>query len=95
MLVPWLGVDAACFEGEDSLRQAVATVAAAIGARCALTGESIVAGEAGAHTGLAVAVPLVAAFSPRMHVVRIDNGANPGEILQERWIRFYQLKREW
>ena len=74
------------------MRQAVATIAAAIGARGALAGQSVVTREAGAHACLAVAVPLVAAFSPRMHIVRIDNGANPGEILQERWIRFYQLK---
>ena len=63
------------------MRQAVPTIVATIWACSALTSQSIVTGEAGTHASLAVTLSLVAAFCPRMQIIRIDDVANPGKIL--------------
>jgi hypothetical protein len=63
------------------LRPTRTTVIAVIGAHGTLASSTVIASEALASTGLAIADTLVRALSPRVQVVLVHNATNPGVVL--------------
>ena len=58
-----------------------AALVAVLGANGTLARHTVVAGVAGAGAGFPVALALVAALLPRVHVVGAQDGADPGKVL--------------
>jgi len=79
--VPGSGVQATSLGSQVLLGPAAASVIAVVGAHSTLASHTIVTSEALAGASLAVAHTLVGALSPRVQVVLVDNGSNPGEVL--------------
>lgn len=79
--IPRLSVSATGLGGEVLLRPAGAAVVAVVGAESTLASNSVVAGEAVAGTGGAIASALVGALHPRVKIVGVDYVSHPGEVL--------------
>jgi len=79
--IPGGGVSAASLGSQVLLRPAGAAVITVVGAQGALAGHTVIAGEAAASAGGAVAGSLVGALSPGMQIVGIDHLTHPGEVL--------------
>jgi len=78
--VPGRAVEPARLGGQVLLGPARAAVVAVVGAHGSLARDAVVAGEAGAGAGLAVAGALVGALHPGVHVVRVDDVSDPGKV---------------
>jgi hypothetical protein len=67
--------------GKVLLGPALSVVIAVINAKSTLARNTVVASEAAASTGLAVARTLVGALHKRVKIVGLDDSANPGVVL--------------
>jgi len=85
--IPRGGIRATSLRGQMLLRPAGASVVAVAGAQGTLAGHPIVAGEAVAGAGGAVAGALIGALHPGMQIVGIHHVANPSEILRAGALR--------
>jgi len=79
--IPRLRVGAASLGGEMLLGPAGAAVIAVVGAEGTLASNTVVAREAVAGSGSAVAGSLVGAFSPRVEIIGIHDVSNPSKVL--------------
>lgn len=79
--IPRLRVGATSLGGQMLLGPASAAVIAVVGAEGTLASNTVVAREAVASTGGAVAGSLVGALSPRVKIIGIHDVSNPSEVL--------------
>lgn len=82
--IPGLKIDASCFFGQYTLREARTTIIASLRTHAALTRQTIVSLEAFAPTRATIAETFVRAFRPGMQIVRIHDFSDPGEPLRTR-----------
>jgi len=64
------------------LRPACSTVIAVVGTKCSLASYTIVAREAAAGTGGAIACAFIGALDPRMEIIGIYHLADPSKVLR-------------
>jgi len=79
--IPRLSVLTTSLHGKMLLRPASSTIIAVVRAEGSLASNAFIAGEAGAHAGLAVAKTLIGAFSPGVQVVGSNDITDPSVIV--------------